>query len=134
GGEVERNGSASILDLGDGVFCLEFHAKLNALDQDIFDIMPKAVERAERDGVALVIGNDAPDAFCAGANLFGLLMAIGQGNTTLINQMVIDFQGACMRTRYASVPVVAAPFGLALGGGAEIVMGCQVVRAAAELY
>jgi len=134
GGEVERNGSASILDLGDGVFCLEFHAKLNALDQDIFDIMPKAVERAERDGVALVIGNDAPDAFCAGANLFGLMVALGQGNMKVIDQMVVDFQSACQRTRYARVPVVAAPFGLALGGGAEVVLGCQVVRAAAELY
>jgi len=134
GGEVERNGSASILDLGDGVFCLEFHAKLNALDQDIFAMMTTAVDRAERDGVALVIGNDAPDAFCAGANLFGLMVALGQGNIKVIDQMVVDFQGACQRTRYARVPVVAAPFGLALGGGAEVVLGCQVVRAAAELY
>jgi 3-hydroxyacyl-CoA dehydrogenase len=94
----------------------------------------KAVERAEREGVALVIGNDGPDAFCAGANLFGLMMALGQNNMKLIDQMVIDFQAACMRTRYATVPVIAAPFGLALGGGAEVVLGCQAVRAAAELY
>src|SRR5262245_7150541 len=134
GGEVERNGSASVLDLGDGVFCLEFHAKLNALDQDIVAMMTKAVDRAERDGVALVIGNDAPDAFCAGANLFGLMVALGQGNMQAIDQMVVAFQNACLRTRYAKVPVVAAPFGLALGGGAEVVLGCQVVRAAAELY
>jgi 3-hydroxyacyl-CoA dehydrogenase len=94
----------------------------------------KAVDRAEHDGVALVIGNDAPDAFCAGANLFGLMVAIGQGNMQAIDQMVVAFQAACNRTRYARVPVVGAPFGLVLGGGAEIVMGCQVVRAAAELY
>src|SRR6185436_8151264 len=92
GGEVERNGSASILDLGDGIFCLEFHSKMNALDQDIFAMMTKAVDRAERDGVALVIGNDAPDAFCAGANLFGLMVALGQGNIKVIDQMVVDFQ------------------------------------------
>jgi 3-hydroxyacyl-CoA dehydrogenase len=134
GGEVERNGSASILDLGDGVFCLEFHAKMNAIDPDIVTMVMKAVDRAERDGAALVIGNDAPDAFCAGANLFGLLMALGQGNMQIIDQMVVDFQNAFLRTRYARVPVVAAPFGLALGGGAEVVLGCQVVRAAAELY
>ena len=134
GGEVERNGSASILDLGDGIFCLEFHAKMNAIDQDIVAMTMKAVDRAERDGVGLVIGNDAPDAFCAGANLFGLMVALGQGNTKVIDQMVVDFQSACQRTRYARVPVVGAPFGLALGGGAEIVLGCQVVRAAAELY
>jgi 3-hydroxyacyl-CoA dehydrogenase len=134
GGEVERNGSASILDLGDGVFCLEFHAKMNAIDPDIVAMTMKAVDRAERDGVALVIGNDAPDAFCAGANLFGLMMVLGQGKMEVIDQMVVAFQGACNRTRYARVPVVAAPFGLALGGGAEVVLGCQAVRASAELY
>jgi 3-hydroxyacyl-CoA dehydrogenase len=134
GGEVERNSSASVLDLGDGVFCLEFHAKMNAIDPDIMTMTVKAVDRAERDGVALVIGNDAPDAFCAGANLFGLMMALGQGNMQVVDQMVVAFQHACQRTRYARVPVVAAPFGLALGGGAEVVLGCQTVRAAAELY
>ena len=134
GGEVERNGSASILDLGDGVFCLEFHAKMNAIDPDIIAMATKAVDRAERDGVALVIGNDAPEAFSAGANLFGLLIAVNQGNMKLVDGMVASFQAAWMRTRYAGVPVVAAPFGLTLGGGAELVMGCQTVRAAAELY
>jgi len=134
GGEVERNASASILDLGDGVFCLEFHAKLNALDPDIVSLMIRAVDRAERDGVGLVIGNDAPEAFCAGANLFALMVAIGQGDFAAVGAMVTNFQNACQRTRYARVPVVAAPFGLALGGGAEVVLGCQNVRAAAELY
>jgi 3-hydroxyacyl-CoA dehydrogenase len=134
GGEVERNGSASILDLGDGVFCLEFHAKMNAIDQDIVAMTMKAVDRAEREGVGLVIGNDAPDAFCAGANLFALMIALGQNNTKGIDDMVVGFQAAGMRTRYARVPVVAAPFGLALGGGAEVILGCQTVRAAAELY
>jgi len=134
GGEVERNGSASILDLGDGVFCLEFHAKMNAIDQDIVTMTMKAVDRAELHGVGLVIGNDASDAFCAGANLFALMVALGQNNLQGIDEMVVGFQGACQRTRYARVPIVAAPFGLALGGGAEVVLGCQTVRAAAELY
>jgi 3-hydroxyacyl-CoA dehydrogenase len=134
GGEVERNGSASILDLGDGVFCLEYHTKMNAIDPDIVTMTLAAVDRAEREGVALVIGNEAPDAFCAGANLFALMVALGQENMAAIDAMVVGFQGACARTRYARVPVVAAPFGLVLGGGAEVVMGCQVNRAAAELY
>jgi 3-hydroxyacyl-CoA dehydrogenase len=132
--EVERNGSASILDLGDGVFCLEYHAKMNAIDPEIIAMTMKAVDRAERDGVGLVIGNQAPDAFCAGANLFGLMVALGQGNMAGVAEMVLGFQNACQRTRYARVPVVAAPFGLTLGGGAEVVLGCQNVRAAAELY
>jgi 3-hydroxyacyl-CoA dehydrogenase len=134
GGEVERNGSASILDIGDGVFCLEFHSKMNAIDPDIVAMMFNAVDRAERDGVALVIGNDSPEVFCAGANLFALMVAIGQNDMAGINQLLMRFQGACQRTRYARVPVVAAPFGLALGGGAEVVLGCQTVRAATELY
>ena len=134
GGEVERNPSASLLDLGDGVFCLELHSKLNALDPDIVALMVRAVERAEREGVGLVIGNDAPEAFCAGANLFSLMVALGQGNLDAVGEMVTNYQRACLRTRYSSVPVVAAPFGLALGGGAELVLGCQTVRAAAELY
>ena len=134
GGEVERNGSASILDLGDGVFCLEYHAKMNAIDPDIVAMTMKAVDRAERDGVALVIGNDSAEAFCAGANLFALMVALGQGQSQAVEAMVAGFQNACNRTRYARVPVVAAPAGLALGGGAEVIMGCQTVRAAAELY
>jgi len=134
GREVERNASASILDLGDGVFCLEFHAKMNALDPDIVGLLLKAVDRAEQEGVALLIGNDAPDAFSAGANLFAFMVALGQGNLKGIDEMVVALQSATMRTRYARVPVVAAPFGLALGGGAELVLGCQNARAAAELY
>jgi len=134
GGEIERNSSASILDIGDGVFCLEFHAKMNAIDPDIVTMMFNAVERAEREGVALVIGNDNPEVFSAGANLFALMVALGQNEMAGINQLLTRFQGACMRTRYSRVPVVAAPFGLALGGGAEVVLGCQTVRAASELY
>jgi 3-hydroxyacyl-CoA dehydrogenase len=134
GGEIERNSSASVLDIGDGVFCLEFHAKMNAIDPDIVAMMFNAVERAEREGVALVIGNDNPEVFSAGANLFALMVALGQNEMAGVNQLLTRFQGACMRTRYARVPVVAAPFGLALGGGAEVVLGAQHVRAASELY
>ncbi len=134
GGEVERNASASLLDIGDGVFCVEFHSKMNAIDGDIVAMMQKGVERAERDGVALIIGNEASDAFCAGANLFSLMVGLAQNNYKAVDDILIGFQNACMRTRYAHVPVVCAPFGLALGGGAEVVLGCQHVRAAAELY
>ena len=134
GGEVERNPSASLLDLGDGIFCLEFHAKMNAIDPDIIALMVRALERAEREGVGLVIGNDAPEAFSAGANLFGVMVALGQNAYQPLEEMVRNFQVAGMRLRQARVPVVAAPFGLALGGGAEVVLACPRARAAAELY
>ena len=134
GKEVERNPSASLLDIGDGVFCLEFHSKMNAIDPDIVTMMNTAVDRAEREGVALVIGNEGAEAFSAGANLFSLMVALGQNQFDPVREMVKNFQDACLRTRYARVPVVAAPFGLVLGGGAEVVLGCQVTRAATELY
>jgi 3-hydroxyacyl-CoA dehydrogenase len=134
GKEVERNGSASILDIGDGVFCLEFHSKMNAIDPDIVALTMTAVDRAERDGVALVIGNDGGDAFSAGANLFSLMVALAQNNYGDVDKIVRSFQAACQRTRYARVPVVAAPFGLVLGGGTEVVLGCQAARAHTELY
>jgi 3-hydroxyacyl-CoA dehydrogenase len=132
--EVARNASASLLDLGEGVFCLEYHGKMNALDPDTIALTMQAVARAERDGVGLVIGNDAQSAFSAGANLFSFLVALGQNNMKAIENMIVSFQAACMRTRYARVPVVAAPFGLTLGGGAEVVLGCPHVRAHVELY
>jgi 3-hydroxyacyl-CoA dehydrogenase len=134
GKEVERNPSASLLDIGDGVFCLEFHSKMNAIDPDIVVMMNKALDRAESQGVGLVIGNDSAEAFSAGANLFGLMIALGQGNTAAVEQMVAEFQKATMRLRYARVPVVGAPAGLALGGGAEVVLACPTVRASIELY
>jgi 3-hydroxyacyl-CoA dehydrogenase len=134
GGEVERNASASLLDIGDGVFCLEFHAKMNAIDADIGTLLAKAVDRAERDGLALVIGNEGSEAFSAGANLFGLVMAAAQGQTKVIDEMVRGFQDVNQRIRYARVPVVAAPFGLTLGGGTEIMLACTATRAHIELY
>jgi 3-hydroxyacyl-CoA dehydrogenase len=134
GKEVERNPSASLLDIGDGVFCLEFHSKMNAIDTDIVAMMNKAVDRAEREGVGVVIGNEASDAFSAGANLFSLMVALGQNNYEGVAAIVKDFQNACQRTRYARVPVVSAPFGLVLGGGAEVVLGTQLARASTELY
>jgi 3-hydroxyacyl-CoA dehydrogenase len=134
GGEVERNASASLLDIGDGVFCLEFHSKMNAIDADIGTLLAKAIDRAEREGVALVIGNEGGEAFSAGANLFGLMVAATQGQTKAIEEMVSGFQNVNQRIRYARVPVVAAPHGLTLGGGTEVMLACTAARAYMELY
>jgi 3-hydroxyacyl-CoA dehydrogenase len=130
---VETNDSSSLWDAGDGVFLLEFHSKMNALDDAMVGMMHSALDRTERDGRGLVIGNDGAN-FSAGANLMGLLMAIKSDDMASVAKLVDSFQKVNQRMRYSQVPVVAAPFGLTLGGGAEVTMGANAIQAAAELY
>lgn len=131
---LDKNDGARLIDLGDQVYAVEFHTKMNAIDGDIIGLLNKAVERADRDGAALVIANEAVDAFSAGANLMLIVMAAAQSNWPMLEKVVDDFQKANMLLRYGPVPVVVAPFGLTLGGGAEITMHGAAVRAHAELY
>ncbi len=133
-GVVLKNDGASLLDLGDGVACLEFHTKMNAIDSDVIDMMNQALSRCEQDFHALVIGNEAVEAFSVGANLMLIVMTASQGNWTQLEKVVNDFQQANLRLRRSPVPVVAAPFGLTLGGGAEVSMHADAIRAHAELY
>lgn len=130
---IKENKSAALLDLGDGVILLEFHAKLNALDDDIFKLLYEAPDEAKRLGRALVIGNEAND-FSAGANVLQAVMAAKMRQFKQIDQSTKRFQDANMRLKYADIPVVVAPAGRALGGGCEIIMHGQHVRAAAESY
>ena len=134
GGVVFENDGATLYDLGDGICGLELHTKMNAIDADVISAIHKSVDIAEQKFDGLVVGNHDPQAFSAGANLFLVLMAAGQGNWKAIEDMTKELQNGCMRLRYASVPTVTAPFGLALGGGAEIAMHGAVARASAELY
>jgi len=133
GGVVEKNAGASLLDLGDGVFCLEFHSKMNSISGDILSLTQKAVRRAEREGVALVVGNEGPN-FSVGANLMLLAVAIAEGAFEDIDLMVRQFQKATMALKYAKVPTVVAPFGMTLGGGAEYTLHADAVVAHAETY
>jgi 3-hydroxyacyl-CoA dehydrogenase len=133
GAVVERNGGASVLDLGDGVFCLQFHSKMNAIGGDTLAMFHKALHRAETEGVGLVIGNQGPN-FTAGANLALLAMAIAEGAFDEVALTVSAFQKAMMAMKYARVPVVAAPHGLALGGGCEICLHATAVNPLAETY
>ena len=130
---VRRNAGASLVDLGDGVLGLEFHSKMNAIGGDTVAMMNAGVEEASRNFDALLIGNDAP-AFSAGANLMLLLLEAQEENWDEIDLMVRTFQSAVLGLRYAAVPVVVAPAGLALGGGCEIVLHGDRVQAAAETY
>jgi len=130
---IEKNAGASIIDLDDGVACVEFHTKMNALDLDIFDMIEKALARLETDFDGLVIGNDA-DNFSAGANLFLVVMAAQSGEWEQLEGIVRKMQRLLTQVRYSAKPVVVAPVGLALGGGSEVVMNASRVVAGAELY
>ena len=131
--EVKKNAGASLIDLGDGVACLEFHSKMNTIGPDTVEMVHHAM-RAMSDGFdALVIGNQAPN-FCVGANLLLLLMATQEEEWDEVHRMVRGFQAANMALKYAPKPVVAAPFGLTLGGGVEMALHCARIRAAAETY
>ena len=130
---VRKNAGASLVDLGDGVLCLEFHSKMNAIGGDTIEMLRHAVKEAGANFAALVIGSDALH-FSAGANLMLLLLEAQEGNWDEVDLMVRAFQSATIALRYADVPVVAAPAGLTLGGGCEITLHADRVQAAAEAY
>jgi 3-hydroxyacyl-CoA dehydrogenase len=130
---VRTNAGASLVDLGDGVLAVEFHSKMNAIGPDAIEMLQAGVREAERDFTALVVGNEAVN-FSAGANLMLVLLEAREGNFDEIDLMVRTFQHTTMALRYANVPVVAAPMGLALGGGCEIALHADRVQAAAETY
>ncbi len=132
--KVDGNSSASLYDMGDGVALLEFHTKMNSVDNDIIEMMERAADEVDNgDWRGLVIGNGA-DNFSAGANLMLVLMNARAGNWDDIEEMVDRFQHANQRMRFMSKPVVAAPQGMALGGGAEVTLGANAVQASGELY
>jgi 3-hydroxyacyl-CoA dehydrogenase len=130
---VKKNAGASLVDLGDGVLCVEFHSKMNAIGGDTIQMLQAGVKEASTNFAALVVGNDAPN-FSAGANLMLLLLEAQEGNWEDVDLIVRAFQGATMGLRYSDVPVVVAPGGLAIGGGCEIVLHGDHVQAAAESY
>jgi len=132
-GVVKKNSGASLIDIGDGVACLEFHSKMNAIGGDTVQMMNYAIDEVGRNFTGLVVGNQGGN-FSAGANIMLLLLAAQEEEWDDINQMISQFQKAVMRLRYSAKPVVTAPYGLALGGGCETAMHGDKTRAAAETY
>jgi 3-hydroxyacyl-CoA dehydrogenase len=130
---VHTNAGASLLDLGEGVACLEFHTKMNAIGGDIVDMLLRAGEVVAQDFVGLVIGNDAEN-FSAGANLALILLEAQNENWDTIEHMVRMFQHANLALKYLQVPVVAAPAGMTVAGGCEICLAADQICAAAETY
>jgi len=132
-GVVKSNPGASLLDLGDGVACLEFHSKMNSIGGDTVQMMNYALDEVEKNFIGLVVGNQGGN-FCAGANIMMVLLAAQEEEWDDLNFAVHALQKSIMRLRYSSKPVVTAPYGLTLGGGCEIAMHGNRVRAAAETY
>jgi 3-hydroxyacyl-CoA dehydrogenase len=130
---VAKNNAASLWDLGDGVLGLEFHSKMNAIDDGIVDMMMKAVDEAEQNFEGIVINNEGSN-FSVGANLMLIWLEAQQKNWKRVEQVVRGFQNACMKLRYSKKPTVAAPFQMALGGGAEVCLGADRIQAHAETY
>jgi 3-hydroxyacyl-CoA dehydrogenase len=130
---VESNSGASLVDLGDGVVCCEFHAKMNAIGGDIMAMIHTGLRYLAADFEAMVIANQAEN-FSAGANLMLLLVHAQEQEWDEIELAVRQFQNVNMAIKYAPKPVVAAPQGMALGGGCEIVLHAARVHAAAEAY
>ena len=132
---LEQNDDARLVDLGDGVACLEFRSKMNTLGAGVLDALRRALERVDRDGLAgLVIGNENPRTFTAGADLGMVAGLVQKGDWKTLERAVSDFQGLSMALRYSPFPVVAAPFGLTLGGGCEFSLHADAIQAHAELY
>ena len=130
---VASNAGATLLDIGDGVACLEFHTKMNSVDADIIEMLSKSVDIVEKDFEGMVIANHA-ERFSVGANVFLILVYAKEKKWDDIELVIKTFQDANMKLRYSAKPVVAAPAGMALGGGCEIVLHADRVQACGETY
>ena len=127
---IKTNPGASLTDLGDGVLCVAFHSKMNALGEDALAIIHEALAA---DCQAIVIGNHGAN-FSAGANLLRVLLAAQDEEWDELSAAVNRFQQTNLAIKYATKPMVAAPFNLTLGGGAEIALHAARVQASVELY
>ncbi len=130
---AQHNDAASLIDVGDGVLCLEFHSKMNAIDDGIIEMGLAGLELCKKDFKGMVITNEGQN-FSVGANLMLLWLEAQQKSWDKIEAIVKAFQDFCMALKYSPKPVVAAPFGMTLGGGCEVVMGADSARAYAETY
>jgi 3-hydroxyacyl-CoA dehydrogenase len=132
-GVIKKNAGASLIDIGDGVACLEFHSKMNAIGGDTLQMLKFALGEVEQNFVGLVVGNQGAN-FCVGANIMLMLMEAQEENWDELDMMARVFQMATMSLRYSPKPVVVAPFQMVFGGGCEMVLHADRVRAAGETY
>ncbi|MDM5334902.1 3-hydroxyacyl-CoA dehydrogenase NAD-binding domain-containing protein [Ureibacillus composti] len=132
-GVIKSNSGASLVDLGDGIALLEFHSKSNAIGLDIVQMINYAIDEVEANYKGLVFGNQGKN-FCVGANLGMILMEAQDDNIFELDFTIRSFQKAMRRIKYCKKPVVAAPFGMTLGGGAEVCLPARHIQASSETY
>jgi 3-hydroxyacyl-CoA dehydrogenase len=132
-GVIKKNSGASLIDMGDGVALLEFHSPNNAIGLDIIQMINFAVDEVEKNYKGLVIDNQGKN-FCVGANLAMILMEAQDDNVYELDMVVRHFQQAALKIKYSTKPVVAAPFGMTLGGGAEVCLPAAHIQASSETY
>lgn len=131
--KVWGNSDSTLFDLGDGILNLEFHSKMNSIGGGVISGINKAIDIAEKEYSGLVIGNQAAN-FSVGANLGMIFMMAVEQEYDELNFAIKSFQDTMMRVRYSGIPVIAAPHGMTLGGGCELVMHSDKAVAAAETY
>ncbi|WP_252503962.1 3-hydroxyacyl-CoA dehydrogenase/enoyl-CoA hydratase family protein [Sporosarcina sp. Marseille-Q4943] len=132
-GVIKKNSGASLIDLGDGIALLEFHSQSNAIGLDIIQMINFAIDEVEKNYKGLVIGNQGKN-FCVGANLGMILMEAQDDNIFELDYTIRSFQNAMMKIKYCRKPVVAAPFQMTLGGGAEVCLPAAHIQASMETY
>jgi 3-hydroxyacyl-CoA dehydrogenase len=132
-GVIKKNSGASMIDLGDGVACVEFHSKMNSIGGDTLEMLRFAIAETEKNFAGLVVGNQGVN-FSVGANLMLMLMEAQDENWEELDMIGRYFQSSVMSLRYSAKPVVVAPFQMVFGGGCEMVLHADRVRAAAETY
>ncbi len=131
---IKENKGASLIDIGDGILCLEFHSKMNAIGADIVQMINFSVDYLENSSYeGMIIANEGK-AFSVGANLMLVLMEAEDEEWDELNYMVKAFQDACMKIKYCNKPIVAAPFGYTFGGGLEVCLACTKINAYVETY
>jgi 3-hydroxyacyl-CoA dehydrogenase len=130
---VKAGRMASIIDLGDGIICLEFHSKANTLSNEVLNLICTAVEEAQKNFQGLVIGNQGAN-FCLGADLKEIVGFVEGGDFGALEDFINNLQSAGMALKYCHVPTVAAIHRMVLGGGCEVAMQCDRIQAAPETY
>lgn len=130
---IKSNAGASLIDMGDGVACLEFHSRSNAIDADVIQMLGDSVTEVEENFEGLVIGNQGPN-FCVGADLRQVYPSAQNKDWKNLELAVKTLQQACMRIKYCHKPVIGAPFRMTLGGGCEICLATSQIVAHTECY